>query len=93
MKSLPVSVGSDIFLVVPERCPREAGLEHLDGIEDKSGPDFGQGSVFLDDLVVPEPDFVVHDRKCEDMVKEGLAPGMVIGNTKNLLEQNKNRNI
>ena len=58
----------------PKSCSRKTGIKYFDGIQNKSWTNFSQRPVlFGQNLVVPEPNFVVYQRKCVDSIEKRLA--------------------
>merc|ERR1712008_337691 len=63
----------------PKSCSRKTGIKYFDWIQNKSGTNFCQRPVlFGQNLVMPEPNFVVYQRKCVDSIEKRLQMGLVL---------------
>ena len=88
---LPDLVGRDVRVVLEEGRPAKAAAKDADDRHDKARADLhelGLADALLvherGDLVVPEPDLVVGNRKAEHMVDERLALRVALGRTQDL---------
>eukprot|EP01137_Pigoraptor_chileana_P007664 Opistho-2@53541 len=93
LDGVPVLVGRDIVRILIQSWAAKAATENANGVEGEAGANLGECCLEfallthgVDNLVIAEPNTIVHDAEAEHVVDEGLAFRVAAGSAKDLDE-------